>query len=538
MSLPRISLNNLSYQLPNTAVSFKQLHLSFSANRYGIVGINGVGKTTLFKLILGELQPDQGVIQIDGAIAYVPQLTTVLEQGYSIAQALGVDKILIALEAIAAGSCKEQDFNLADGNWDLQARIEQVLNSFSLWPLDLMRPFSRLSGGQQTKILLAKTLIFPADFLLLDEPSNNLDCQARKVLLHYLQQTQQGVLLTSHDRELLNAMDNILELTEKGLQLYGGAYDFYREEKQRQQRALQQALQNRSEELNKARQLVQTRMERHQQNEAKGRKGKWAQIKAVGSYDKMGFKTKQGQSERTNRRIRIQAKRKLTEVDQSLQEVRQQLEFHEQMDFPIPEINVASNKVVLSIKDVSFRYNPAAPWLFKNFNFEIIGPQRIAITGPNGCGKSTLIKLILGELSAQQGSINLGVEQVVYLDQPLGLLDPKLSLIENYRLKNPDATLFDAHQALAMFKFRNQAAKKQVSALSGGECIRAGLAICLMTQQPPQLIILDEPTNHLDLESIEIIEQALCAYQGALLVVSHDSTFLEQLKIETEVRLA
>ncbi|MCH9757403.1 MAG: ATP-binding cassette domain-containing protein [Gammaproteobacteria bacterium] len=170
-----------------------------------------------------------------------------------------------------------------------------------------------------------------------------------------------------------------------------------------------------------------------------------------------------------------------------------------------------------------------------NFNLHLSGPERVAITGPNGCGKSTLIQLIRGLLLPSAGEIMIGVKTVAYLDQTMSFLDPSLSVLDNFLMLNPDAQHFDAYSALGPFKFRNKEAKKYVGQLSGGERMRAGLAISLMSSTPPQLIILDEPTNHLDLDAIGAIEEALVQYQGAILVISHDEAFLENIKIDRSI---
>ena len=191
---------------------------------------------------------------------------------------------------------------------------------------------------------------------------------------------------------------------------------------------------------------------------------------------------------------------------------------------------------LLKIENLSFSY-PNSPQLINDFNLTISGPQRIAITGANGCGKSTLIKLICEKLMLQAGSIYLGVQQVAYLDQAVSMLDTKLNLIENFLNLNPNAKPFDAYHALAAFKFRNKAAEQPAATLSGGERMRAGLAISLMSLTPPQLILLDEPTNHLDLQSIETVERILNEYQGAILAVSHDDAFLKNIQINKEYKL-
>ena len=338
------------------------------------------------------------------------------------------------------------------------------------------------------------------------------------------------MIIVSHDRTLLNLCSQIIEITTKGIHQYGGNYDFYHEQKKIKSRAIQQAIQSRADILIKAKHNIQTRMERHQKNESRGYKVKAAQIKAKGSYDKIQLKSMQGRSEKTNRRIRLQSDRMLEQVNAELLSARALLEVDKNLNISLTKTKVPNNKTVINIENIFFSYDNQYD-IIKDFNLHMSGSDRIAITGPNGCGKTTLIKLIRGILLPGSGEITIGVNSIAYLDQAVSFLKPSLSIIENFLNINPKANPFEAYSVLATFKFRNKDAEKCVGQLSGGERMRAGLAISLMSLPPPQLIILDEPTNHLDLDAIEAIEQALKLYQGAILAVSHDETFLKNIGI-------
>ena len=219
-------------------------------------------------------------------------------------------------------------------------------------------------------------------------------------------------------------------------------------------------------------------------------------------------------------------------------QARRQIDIKEALKLNLLKTQVPTGKRVLQIKNLGFQYPNSKEALFKQFNFELQGPNRMALHGPNGSGKTTLLKLIMGELTPSQGSVTHGVETVAYLDQHASVLDPKKTILENYQRLNPKATQNESHSVLAQFLFRNVQAMKPVEQLSGGEKIRAALACVLGAVHPPQLLILDEPTNHLDLHSIECIEQALQAYQGAMLVISHDKVFLENLGIQASIRIS
>lgn len=532
---PRITLNNVTFHLPNSPVQLNDINLSFEKLKYGVIGLNGVGKTTFLQLLSGSLVPNSGSIQRIGTVIALPQSYSSFSERNRVCDILEVTPILSALHHINIGSADEKYFDIVSDNWDIEMRITEALTFFKLWPLDMAMPFNQLSGGQKTKLFLAKTLIFPTDFILLDEPTNNLDIQSRGILYKYIEESSKGMVIVSHDRALLNKCDRIIEITTQGIEVYGGNYDFYKELKEIKKQAVLGEIHARVEILNKAKKTIQSRFERHEQNEASGRKGKAAQIKAKGCYDKMGVKAQKARSEKTNKRIRTQATRKLETINDQLKEACTKLEIQEKLNVCLAFTTVPNNKIVVKIENLNFSYDETP--LINDFNLQITGPERVAITGPNGCGKSTLIRLIRGELAAKSGKIFIGIDNMAYLDQSISVLDTSLSIVENFLALNPDSKPFDAYSALAAFKFRNKDADKIVGQLSGGEKMRAGLAVSLMSKHPPQLIILDEPTNHLDLEAVLAIEGALKQYQGAIIAVSHDKAFLDGIDIKRIVTL-
>ncbi|MFC1894808.1 ATP-binding cassette domain-containing protein [Candidatus Dependentiae bacterium] len=203
------------------------------------------------------------------------------------------------------------------------------------------------------------------------------------------------------------------------------------------------------------------------------------------------------------------------------------------MDFELEKTSVPNNKIVVEIKDLTFDYTNTP--LIKDFNLTLKGPRRIAICGPNGSGKTTLLKLITKQLNPVSGSIKIVVERFAYLDQKISILDSQQTILQNFERLNPEVLKTDCGLRLAAFLFRNKDALKLVGNLSGGEKLRAALACVLMGEKPPQLIILDEPINNMDLESIASIESALQSYKGALIVVSHDETFLKNIGVEEKI---
>ncbi|MAZ39994.1 MAG: ABC transporter [Legionellales bacterium] len=536
MASPKsIILNHLSFQLPNTHIKFEDINLTFEQEKYGIIGKNGVGKTTFLKLLTGDLTPDMGYVTLP-TIQYIQQDSSMINAKQTISDVLGITVYLQALQKINAGIVDDKYYELMDKQWDIEKRIESALYHYRLWPINLSQTFHTLSGGQKTKVMLAKIHIFPADFYILDEPTNNLDAITRQTLYREIAMLRSGVILVSHDRKLLNQCNKILEITSKGFLIYGGNYDFYRQQKIVHEAALVQEVKATTEKLNKAKNIVQSRMEKFSQSQSRGKLKIKQQIKAKGQYDKIALKSKKGKSENTNRRIRLQADRKLNTINDALEKAKQKVDVSKKLEISLPKTVVPNDKQVLNIESLTFFYNKHQ-LLIDKFNIEIHGAKRVAICGANGTGKSTLIKLIRGVLKPISGHINVGVKNKVYLDQSVSLLQDELSVLDNYLKINTHATINEAHHALASFEFRNHTAKKLVRNLSGGEKMRAGLAVSLMAPEPPQLILLDEPTNHLDLETILAIESALNIYQGAILAISHDDVFLKNIGIMQHIKM-
>ncbi|OGO91562.1 MAG: hypothetical protein A3F41_02490 [Coxiella sp. RIFCSPHIGHO2_12_FULL_44_14] len=378
---PRIILNNVSFHLSHTPVRFEKVTLSFENLKYAIVGQNGVGKTTFLRLLLGDLTPDSGSIQRTCTMVNVPQSHSSVDENATIGDVLSASNILLALNRIKNGSIHENDFDIVANQWGIEKRIEDALSTFNLWPVDLNQLFHQLSGGQKTKVLLAKTLISPADFFLFDEPTNNLDSRSRDILSQYIDDSSKGVIIVSHDRALLNQCDRIIEITTQGIDVYGGNYDFHKEQKEIKRQALEQAIQARTEILIKSKQLTQTRMERHQQNESRGRKEKIKQINDKGSYNKIELKSKKGRSENTNRRIRLQADRKLEAVNTELADARAKLEIQEKLDVCLAATWVPNNKMVIKIENLCFGYDQKN-YLINDFNLQLSGPNRAPSQDP------------------------------------------------------------------------------------------------------------------------------------------------------------
>ena len=518
--------HNLSYSISNTKIDFKDLNFSLSAQKYGLVGNNGCGKSTLLKLLAKQILPSSGEIFYDFKLVYIPQN---IDENLSLAEVFEVRNILEALDKISKGSIAKKDFDLAENNWNIKAELEDEVYNISNVRIDLNNSIKSISGGQLTQVLLAKVRLSKADIILLDEPTNNLDSDARVDFINWLATTNKCVVVISHDRELLSYMDSIIAIDNGRLDFYTGNYQDYKLYKSTVQQAIVRDINHAQKQIKKINNSIQLSKEKLEQKAAKGKN-----LRKTKSVDKITADVMKGRSDKTSSKNLTQANSLQNKAEKLLMESKSKLYIDDEISMDLPNTSVRPNQSILNITDLDFAYEGDTTKIIKDFNLSIVGAERIAIIGKNGSGKSTLLKLINSRLKPTKGQIKLGVE-LGYIDQSTAVLDHNLSLLENLTNVNPSLSITDAYSILARYKFRNVIAHRRVGDLSGGEKVRAALAISLNTQRAPQLLILDEPTNHLDVESIELLEQALNCYKGAILVVSHDYHFLKNINIDRKV---
>lgn len=522
-----ITLDGLSYVTPDGRSLFENLTLAFGIERTGLVGRNGVGKSTLLHVLLGELPPTAGALSVHGRLGVLRQ-ALIPPPGATVAALMGVDAALSRLRRVEAGEGTEADF--AEADWALEGRLEQALAGVDLAGLDLQRPAASLSGGQVTRASLAGLLAAEPDLLLLDEPTNNLDAAARDLVADVLRTWKGGAVVVSHDRTLLRQMDRIVELSSLGAQVFGGDYDLYVQRKAEAERAAARELADAEKQVARVAREVQVAAERKQRKDAAGKR-----TRARNDAPKILLDARQQRAETSGARALHVADRLRAEASEALADADARVERVRRLTFDLPPSGLAPGKLVAGVEDIAFAWPGGAPVL-KGVSLRIVGPERVAASGPNGSGKTTLIRLIAGELTPTGGKVIRGVK-AAFLDQQTALLGDDATLVAAFRRLNPRSSENAARAALARFLFRNTAAEKPVAALSGGERLRAALACVLLGDEPPQLLILDEPTNHLDLDSIGAVEAALAGYDGALLVVSHDRDFLEAVGIQREIVL-
>jgi ATPase subunit of ABC transporter with duplicated ATPase domains len=521
-----ISVSALHWVTPDGRPVLSGIDLHLSSQRIGLVGRNGVGKTTLLQILSGALRATSGKVILDGRVSVVRQ-EVMPRPGDTIADTFDVADALAVLRRAEDGIADIDE--LADADWTLEERIREALARVHL-DAEAATPLASLSGGQRTRAALAAAIFDAPDFLLLDEPTNNLDRDGREALLRLVESWTAGLLVVSHDRELLERMDGIVELTTLGATRYGGGWSQYRERKAIELEAAESDLAHARKRRTEVERKVQLAVERKQRRDATGSRkasrGDMPRI-LIGAR-KNAAEVSGGSGQRLGERLAGAAA-------DAMAAAQARIEILQELSIVLPPTGLHVERRVLEMRDVTAGYETSEP-LLDHMDFEIVGPERVAITGPNGAGKSTLLKLVSGELLPRSGKVSLGVTAAV-IDQHVGFLDPAASILDNFRRLNPDASDNSCRAVLAGFLFRADAALQIVGTLSGGQMLRAGLACRLGGPRPPQLLILDEPTNHLDIDSIHAVEEALLAYDGALLVVSHDESFLTNVSIERRIAL-
>jgi ATPase subunit of ABC transporter with duplicated ATPase domains len=514
-----LTLEGVSFTLADGRVLFQDLNEVFDQRRTGLVGRNGAGKSVLARLMAGELAPSSGRIAGGGTMHYLSQH---IEQQGTVAVLAGVQPVLAALERIENGSTDPVDFDAVGDGWDMRERLQSELDRHGLPHLRPDTPAASLSGGEAMRVSLIAAWLSDAAFLILDEPSNHLDRANRLALQAQLQRWPHGLLVISHDRELLEQMDRILELSPLGLRSYGGGYSFYAECKRSEDEAAQRLLDHRRLERKRETHAMREQQERQAQRAAKGaRDGRDA------NQAKILLGGQKNRAQGTAGKLRQQHAAQQDLLAQRVREAAQQV---------APVVAIAMHALagaqaarlrVAELEDVSL---PHAPPATRVISLTITGQQRIAVAGPNGCGKSTLLRVLAGQLAPLAGRCEVRA-RTAYLDQQLAGLTPQRSAIQHLRAANHEAGESALRTHLAQMGLDATLAAAPVGTLSGGERLKVALACALYAHPPAQLLLLDEPSNHLDLASLNALETMLRQYQGALVVVSHDEVFLQALDL-------
>ncbi|MET7381391.1 ABC-F family ATP-binding cassette domain-containing protein [Streptomyces sp. NPDC005526] len=520
-----LTCTSLSYAWPDGTPVLDGLDAAFGPGRTGLVGVNGSGKSTLLKLIAGELAPSGGTVRVTGEVGLLPQSVT-LDTALRVDEALGIAQRRAALHAIEAGDTAEEHFETVGDDWDVEERALATLGELGLGHIGLDRTVGEVSGGESVLLRLAALLLRRPDVLLLDEPTNNLDLYARRRLYAAVSAWPGVLVVVSHDRELLELVDQIADLRAGEITWYGGNFSAY-----------QQSLATEQEAAERMMRVAEADV-RRQKRELADAQVKLARRKRYGQkmWDsrrepKIVMGARKRAAQESAGRHRILHEERLAEARERLDEAAEAVREDDEIRVELPYTAVPPGRGVLTLQDLRPAHGARVEGVF-----ELRGPERVALIGRNGAGKTTLLRTIAGELPPLSGEVTAHVP-LRFLPQRLDVLDDELTVAENVARHAPDATVNRIRARLARFLFRGARADQRVGTLSGGERFRAALAALMLAEPAPQLLMLDEPTNNLDIASVRRLTTALESYEGALIVAGHDLPFLESIGITRWVLL-
>jgi len=541
-----LHVQNLSFAHPGQNFLFQNLNLHLEPHaKVALVGQNGCGKSTLLHLLSRKADDlaSSAVVQAQSQPYCIPQQFHEFDD-MSIAKILGMESPILALERLENGNASTDDLMLLDDHWSSIHLFEQA-QEFWNFHTDPLRKMNSLSGGEKTKVFLMGLHIQKPDLVFMDEPTNHLDHLSRQMLYTLFKTYSGTILVVSHDRDLLELVECIYELTPKQLKRYGGNYSLYQQQKELEQLGLQARIHNLEEEKKVARLAeIQTR-ERKQRNDARGKR---KHLKA-GTPTVMRRKLK-NDAQNSAARISDQHEKKIGALSEEVHQLKSTQQLESLIHTKIEPPTEFKNKRLFKAKDINHKFNSQRLWK-QNLSLEIRQGERILLQGRNGAGKSTLFQIIRGDLQPMAGTVEHRNSNCFLFDQEYQILHPAKTVLQQAMEHNafssgektfcsgehPPLSEGELRTKLSQFLFFSTDLEKRTADLSGGEKLRLSLCLLILNSPPPDIILLDEPTNNLDLPNIKVLTQILQKYQGTLVLCSHDQHFVKDMQITRIIEL-
>ncbi|MGF3055484.1 ABC-F family ATP-binding cassette domain-containing protein [Microbacterium sp. YY-01] len=520
-----LTFDRVSFTWPDGTAALTEVSGSFSAGRTGLVGRNGSGKSTLLRLASGKLQPTDGTIIADGTdlagstVAYLPQTITAAADA-RVSELLGVSAALDAVRAVTAGDVSDAHFEAIGDDWDIEARSHAALAAVGLAPTMLDRTVGELSGGEAMLAALTGIRMQRAAITLLDEPTNNLDRAARAAVYNLVAAWRGTLIVVSHDATLLNLMDETAELYDGSITTFGGPYDAWRDWLEIQQQAARAA----ASEARKS--LTHEKQQRIDAETKLARRARYARNDFENKRrPRMIMKLRGQEAQVSAGKLRGQAQQKELLARSSLADAEAVVRADTSLHIELPDPQISASRRIAELGD-------------GNHTWVLQGAETVALVGANGSGKTTLLSHLLGQeqLAAHpatgdrvRSASRLHTERVAHIAQSVSGEDDSVTAYEAVKSVAPHMPDREVTNQLARFLLRGDKAHRRLADLSGGERFRVSLARMLLADPTPELLVFDEPTNNLDLETVDQLLDALAAYRGAVIVVSHDDDFLRRL---------
>ncbi|HEY1047126.1 MAG TPA: ABC-F family ATP-binding cassette domain-containing protein, partial [Bacteroidia bacterium] len=503
-----IILQDIVYQHPDKETLFEGLNLSITRReKTGVIGNNGAGKSTLLNIIKGELKPLSGTV----FTAYKPYLVSQhfsFEEHETIADVLQIKEKLMSLRSILNGNVNQELLDTLEDDWTLEERLHQALSNWGLNHCHADTLMTELSGGQRTRVLLAGIQFHHAKIVLMDEPSNHLDAEGRQLLYDFVQNTDLCLMVVSHDRNLLNLMNNITEIDKKKIQVFGGNYEFYKEQKSLERDALHQSFKDAEKALRKAKLIEKETIERRNRQDNRGKKKS-----EKAGMPTIAMNTLRNQAEKTTAKLKDVHEEKISDLQSKHLELGKEIRSKQNMKFDFDHSHLHKGKILFNAISVNIHFSGKELWT-EPLNLTIRSGERWQIKGSNGSGKTSLLKLITGELKTEIGEIQRADFSFVYIDQTYSIVDTDLSVYELAETFNKEN--LEQHEIktrLNRFLFNTSYWQKPCKVLSGGERMRLTLCCFSILGKSPDMMILDEPTNNLDVQNVEVLTEAIQSYE-------------------------